>query len=406
MSTAGDALGPRLDLIQGRALIAGAAGLGVCLVAALVWPHLALPSYLVAYLFWVGIAMGCVALTLLHHLVGGGWGLPIRRPLEAGAMALLPMAVLFVPILLGIQTLYPWAQPDRVQADRVLQHKSPYLNVNGFALRAVGYFVLWIALAYLLSRWSLQQDRSADPAPTRRLQALSGPGLVLVFLTATFAAIDWGMSLEPHWYSTIYGAMLIVGWGLTTFALMILVATLLSHYEPIASVATPTRMQDLGNLMLAFVMLWAYMAFSQFLIIWSGNLVEEIPWYLRRTRGGWEWVALALIVFHFFAPFFALLFRDTKRNLAVLRGVAAAILVMHVVDLTWLVVPARFDREGTTLRPWIPWGELTLILPALLGIGGIWVAAFLWYLKGRPLVPLHGAGIDLIEENNHAEGGH
>ena len=205
----------------------------------------------------------------------------------------------------------------------------------------------------------------------------------------SFAAIDWVMSLEPDWYSTIYGAMLIVGQGLETFAAMIVVAVLLSNTGEMAGVATPGRMQDLGNLLLAFVMLWAYMAFSQFLIIWCGNLAEEIPWYLRRTRGGWQYAALALIVFHFFVPFGFLLFRDTKRGPRLLMGVALGIVVMHLVDLIWLVLPSK---TADMYAPRIPWDQLAIVLVATVGIGGAWVASFLRNLKTRPLAPLGHSG--------------
>ncbi|MBX6311345.1 MAG: hypothetical protein IRY99_00245 [Isosphaeraceae bacterium] len=384
----GEALQPRLDRLQTQALIAGAIGLGVCLLVALIRPGAFFPSYLVAYLFWVGIALGCVSITMLHHLVGGSWGWPVRRPLESGAMTIIPMAVLFLPLVLGMQTLYPWARPEAGH-DPILLHKRAYLNPGGFVLRAVIDFGLWGVFAYLLNRWSLQQDRMADIAPTRRLRTLSGPGLAILFLTASFAAIDWIMSIEPHWYSSIYGAMIIVGMGLETFAFAIVVASLLARYEPVRSVATPTRFQDLGNLMLAFVMLWAYIAFSQFLIIWCGNLTEEIPWYLRRTRGGWQYVALALILFHFFAPFFFLLFRETKRRLPLLMGVALAIIVMHLVDLFWLVIP---PYAGT--NPTYTLIDLFVVLIATVGIGGIWVTFFLRQLKGKPLIPLHDPDIN------------
>jgi hypothetical protein len=395
----GEALRPHLDRIQARALQVGAAGLVLGLAAALINPGRFLPSYLVAYLFWLGIALGCVSLTMLHHLVGGSWGLVLRRPMEAGAMTLLPLAVLFLPLALGLAHLYPWADPEFVRHHPAVQHKAIYLNPGAFLLRAVGYFAVWIVLAYLLNRWSAQEDGTEDRGPTDRLQTLGGPGLGIVFLTGSFAVIDWMMSLEPDWYSTIYGAMVIVGWGLLTFATMIIIVALLAEHEPMARVATPGVFNDLGNLMLAFVMLWAYMAFSQFLIIWAGNLTEEIPWYLRRSHGGWQYVALALILFHFFLPFFFLLFRENKRRARTLVVGAGLIILMHLVDLTWMVIPARFERINTP--PYLPWIELMLVPVTTVGIGGIWVAFFLWRLKGRPLVPLH-ADLSPASDHTHA----
>lgn len=375
----------RLDRVQARALQVGGIGLALCLVGSLVWPQQFFPSYLVALLFWVGIALGCIGMTMLHHLVGGQWGVPIRRPLEAGAMTLLPLAILYLPLLFGLQRLYPWARPGELQLDPELYSKTAYLNVPFFLGRALFYFVVWIIMAFLLSRFSRTQDTSPNPAPSRRLQALSGPGLVLLFLTSTFAAIDWGMSLEPKWASTIYGAMMVTGDALSTLALITIIVVQLSAAEPMREAASPSRLHDLGNLMLAFVMLWAYMAFSQFLIIWAGNLSEETPWYLRRTQGGWQWVALLLIGVHFFLPFFFLLFRETKKQGWLLVRVAWVIIVMHLVDLVWLVIPAAVDSTG----PRMLFGYIPLILAATAGIGGIWAATFLWQLKGAPLIPVH-----------------
>ena len=220
-----------------------------------------------------------------------------------------------------------------------------------------------------------------------------------MFLAATFSAIDWGMSLDPKWTSTIYGVMLIIGDALTTLAMMIVVASFLAADKPMSEIATPGRLNDLGNLMLAFVMLWAYMSFCQFLIIWSGNLTEEIPWYLRRTRGGWQWVALSLIVFNFFLPFFVLLFRSNKRETKKVSRVALWILFMHWVNLVWLVIPASSDPAS----PQILWVEVFLSAIVTVGIGGIWAASTIYWLKGRPLVPLHDP--NLVEALEHA-GGH
>jgi len=388
----------RLDRIQSRALAAGGLGLLLSLAAWVLWPDRLLASYLVAYVFWVGLALGCLGLTMLHHLVGGSWGLVVRRPMESGGMTLLPLALLFLPLALGLPRLYPWARPEEVARDSGLLHKSLYLNVGFYLVRTVVYFMIWFVCALLLNRLSAEQDRRADHRPSRWLQRLSGPGLALLFLSGTFAAIDWLMSLEPQWYSTIYGALVIVGEALATLAMMIAVVVFLSANRPMAEAATPDRLHDLGNLMLAFTMLWAYMSFAQYLIIWSGNLPEEIPWYLRRTRGGWQWVALALSLFHFFLPFFVLLFRESKRQSRLILRVAILVLVMHWIDLIWLVIPASSDPAS----PRIPWVELPLSLLAMVGIGGLCTAFFIGHLKGRPLIPLNDPNLnDVIE---HAGG--
>ena len=292
---------------------------------------------------------------MLHHLTGGSWGLVIRRPLKSGAMNVLPLAFLFLPIALGVHSLYPWAHGDSAGHAEVGEH-SLYLTEPFFLIRAGVYFVIWIAMALVINGLSNRQDAKSDPAPSRWLQGISGPGIALLFLAATFSAIDWGMSLDPKWTSTIYGVMLIIGDALTTLAMMIVVASFLAADKPMSEIATPGRLNDLGNLMLAFVMLWAYMSFCQFLIIWSGNLTEEIPWYLRRTRGGWQWVALSLIVFNFFLPFLVLLFRSNKRETKKVSRVALWILFMHWVNLVWLVIPASSDPAS----PQILWVEVFL----------------------------------------------
>jgi hypothetical protein len=396
--TAGPELTEQLERVQIRALIVAALGLVAGVAAWAFWPDHFFPSYLVGFLFWLGISLGCLGLTMLHHLVGGSWGLVIRRPLEAGAMNVLPLAVLFVPIAFGLSSLYPWARAATAGHESVVEHSS-YLSESFFLIRAALYFAIWIAMGAIVNGLSNRQDSTTDPAPSRWLGALSGPGICLLFLAGTFSAIDWGMSLDPKWTSTIYGVMLIIADALATMALMIVVTGILAEDRPMSAMATPGRLNDLGNLLLAFVMLWAYMSFCQFLIIWSGNLTEEIPWYLRRTRGGWQWVALALIVFNFFLPFFALLFRENKRTTTKASRVALWILFMHWVNLVWLVIPASTDVASPQIR----WIEIVLSAVLTAGIGGIWTAFYIHWLKGRPLVPLYDP--NLIAALEHG-GGH
>ncbi len=398
-------LSMRLAEIRRLALLAGGGGVLLSLLLSLIGHRIwsgsdLMHGYLVAYLYWVGIALGCISLTCLHNLVGGGWGMAIRRPLEAGAMTILPLALLFLPILIGAGALYPWVHPDAALAAEIA-HKRSYMSVGGFALRALLYFLLWGGLAYLLNRFSAAQDHTEDPAPTQRMMEISGPGLAIMFLSSSFAAIDWAMSLEPRWYSTIYGAMLIVGWGLTTFALMIVAAGLLSEHEPeVAATVDAERLNDLGNLMMAFVMLWAYMSFSQLLIIWMGNLHEEIPWYLKRSGGGWWTVSLLLILFHFFAPFLVLIFKETKRRVPTLMAIAGVVAVMHLVNMAWLVLPSAIPDP---LHPYFTWGSAFVALIATVGIGGICLASFLWFLEQKDLIPRRLPGLGLVIE---PAGGH
>jgi hypothetical protein len=374
------ALEGRINRARVIALAAGGAAIALAAVTASSDATQFYRSYLLAYLYWVSIALGCLGIVMLHHLVGGGWGLFVRRILESATRTLLPLAVLFVPLLFGLSRLYLWAQPSSVAADPVLIKKQGYLNPQFFTVRAAIYFGAWILLAFLLNRWSAEQDRTASPATQKRLSAMSGPGMIVYGLTVTLAAVDWILSLEPHWFSTVYGMLFMVVQALTAMSFIIIVVMLLSGDEPLRSLASPGKFHDLGNLLFTFVMLWAYLSFAQFLIIWSGNLKEEIPWYVARTTGGWEAVILLLVFFHFAVPFFVLLNRPVKRNPKVLAAVALMMMVMSVVDLFWLVVPG-FGLPSPRIH--------LMDLLAFVGIGGVWIGLFLTQLKKLPLVPLH-----------------
>jgi hypothetical protein len=351
-------------------------------------------SYLMAWLYWAGLAVGCLAVLMIHHLSGGSWGMVIRRIMEAGTRTLPLVALLFVPVLFGMRNLYIWARPEVVAADELLQHKEPYLNLPFFVARTALYFAIWITLALFLNRWSRQQDeKGSDEAAGRRIQKLSAGGLVLLVLTMTFASVDWVMSLEPHWFSTIFGALILVGQALGGLSLGIAALILLARYRPLSEIVTPACLHDLGKLLLAFVMVWAYFAFSQFLIIWAGNLPEEIPWYLSRLAGGWQWIGLALVLMHFVLPFMLLLSRNLKRDARPLTWVAVLVLVMHLVDVFWLTQPAF--SAGVFHLHW-----LDLVAP--MGVGGIWLAFFIRTLRRRPLVPLKDPALkEAMEHGGH-----
>ncbi len=368
-----------------RALVVGIAGGVLSAAGAAADPGAFLRAYLVTYLFFVGAALGCLAILMLQYVTGGAWGAAVRRPLESGAGTLPLMAVLFVPVLLGLPELYQWARPEAA-ADPLLVHKRLYLNAPFFTVRALVYFAAWTAVARALVRWSRQQDDTGDPALASRLEMLSRGGLVLLGLTMTFASVDWAMSLEPYWYSTIYGVLFMGGSVLTAFAVVIAVAAALAARQPVADVLAAERFHDLGKLLLAFVMLWAYFSLSQFLIVWSGNLPEEIPWYLRRLGQGWQWLALFLVVFHFTLPFVVLLSRDLKRRGRTLAVVALALLLARFVDVFWLVAPAV--RMGPPTLGWLD-------LAALAGVGGVWLGVYLRLLARAPVVPLNDPALPL-----------
>jgi hypothetical protein len=370
--------------VQARSLMIGAAALAVSIAGGTLQGDATqfFRSYLLAFSLWMGITLGCLAILMLQHLTGGRWALLIRRPLEAVSRLLPLMALLFVPLLFVLPKLYEWAVPAAVEHDAVLRHKSAYLNPQWFMARAALYFAVWIVVAFLLNRWSAAQDHEFDPVRVRRTRSLSGPGLVLWGLTVSFAAIDWLMSLDPHWYSSIYGMLIMGGQCLGAIAFMIAMLVLLAKYRPMSELVHADQLHDLGKLMLAFVMIWAYLSFSQFLIIWSANLPEEIPWYLRRMQGGWQYLWLLIIVFHFALPFLLLLSRDLKRAARPLAVLASLVIVMRFFDLLMLIAPNPLPgRENGVGFNWLDIG-LTL------GIGGIWLAAFFWQLRSRPIVPL------------------
>jgi len=374
---------PALARLQQRALIVGVLGLAAGALGALQNPDQFLRSWLIGFLFCLGLSLGSLALLMLQHMSGGQWGLVGRRVFEAASRNLPFVALLFIPIVLGLPRLYDWARPEAVQADHILQIKAPYLNVPFFIARAVLYFVIWIGGAWLLNKWSAAQDRgeiAVTPADSRRFRVLSAPGLVIYVLTVTFASTDWVMSLDPHWYSTIFGFIFVAGHGLAAFALVIAVLSTLTETEPYATYLNKRHFLDLGKLLLAFVMLWAYFSFSQFLIIWAGNLPEEIPFFLDRLQGGWQYLSAAILLGHFALPFTLLLSRDLKRRPRLLAKVAIFILLFRYLDLVWLVAP-MFGHEGFPLH----W--LNLVVPA--GLAGVWFFLFARQLRSRPLLPLN-----------------
>lgn len=369
-----------LTRIQNLAAVAGGAALLLMLVGAFLDTQQFYRSYLIGYLYWLGPTLGCLGLLMLHYLVGGGWSFIIRRQLEAAAKVLPVMALLFIPVLLGMSYLFPWTHVDELAAHPIIEHKSPYLNIPFFIVRAIGYFAIWGTLVFFLSRWSTRQDDTGNPGILEKLKWISGPGIVVLALTTNFASVDWIMSLEPEWFSTIYGLLFLVSGGLSALAIIVLTTRRLSNEKPLVGLLAPKYFHNYGNLILAFVMLWAYMSFSQFLIIWSANLPEEVSWYVHRTGHGWQVLAIALVIFHFALPFLILLNRQSKRVASNLAKIAVWIVVVRFFDLFWWTKPA-FSPEGFAIH----WMDLV----APVAIGGIWVAVFAWQLKAHPLMPLH-----------------
>jgi hypothetical protein len=335
------------------------------------------------------MSLGCLGVLMITHVTGGAWGAAARRLLEAGARTLPLMALLFVPIALGVHHIYEWADPDVVAKDVILQGKTPYLNVPFFVARAIFYFVVWIGMTTLLVRWSHEQDESGDPRLIVKLEYLSRGGLVALVLTMTFAAFDWTMSLQPHWFSTIYGVIFIGASGISGFAIVLVMSAFLATRAPLENVVRADQIHDLGKLMLGFVMLWAYFSLSQGLIIYAANLPEEITWYLARTSGGWQYLFMALALFQFGVPFLLLLSRPLKRNPYRVAGVALLLLLVRVVDAYWVIMPAfQHDHPHLVVHP--------LDLAALLAVGGPWLWLFVRQLEDQPLVPLRDPSLPVL----------
>jgi hypothetical protein len=369
-----------LGRLGSRSMVFGAVGLVVTAIGFFTARDYFLQSYLIGFMFWMSITLGSLGLMMLHHLTGGAWGMVGRRIWEASVSTLPLMVLLFIPIALNLQTLYAWARPESVN-DHLIHLKHAYLNVPFFLGRAALFFAIWGGLAFTLTRWSREQDE--QPAELigpkdRRFRLVSAPGMCLFVLTVTFMSVDWVMSLDAHWYSTIFGVLALGQQGLSTLAFTILVLATLVRFQPMSHVADADKFHDLGKLMFAFVMLWTYFSVSQLLIIWSANLPEEVPFYLERLNGPWRPVSIALLLLQFVVPFLFLLSRDLKRNPQVVKWVALAILVMRVVDLTWNIAPV-FRHEGSTLH-WLDFG-------VVLGMGALWLPLFWRNLAGRPLLP-------------------
>lgn len=366
----------KIGRVQIFALLLGVLGLGSCAIGFFFFRLEFFHSYLFGFLFWFDLTLGCLLVAMMHHLTGGRWGFATRRIYEAGFMTLPLMLLLFIPICFGVHEIYPWAKPQILAAKET--HKHIYLNLTWFVIRAVIYFVIWILAAVFLRKWSLAQDLIADVAPTRRMRTLSGPGIVIVSLVITGAYVDWVMSLEPDWYSTIFAVVIMSGQVLVAFALAILLLAILRNFLPVAEAPTTLHFHQLGNLLLTFVMFWTYVSFSQLLIIWSGNLPHEIRWYLHRIAGNWKWLIAAVALFHFFLPFLLLLFRSTKKRPRVLVSIAVALLFVHLAYVYWLIAPSIYPK-GFRL------GWLDLAAP--IGLGGLWITTFLQALKRHPLLP-------------------
>ena len=336
-------------------------------------------SWLVSFLFFLSLALGGLFFVLIQYATQGGWGIVLRRIGET-IFALLPvMAVLFLPLLLGLRDLYAWAVPGAAEHDALLRWKAPYLNVPFFLIRAAVYFAVWSFMALLYYRGSRGQDVTGDPAVSARLRRLAGPAIIVLAVTQTFASIDWIMSLTPHWYSTMFGVYFFAGSFVGFIALLSILAAAMRQAGLLESVISAEHLHDMGKLLFAFTSFWAYIGFSQFFLIWYANLPEESIWFKARLEGSWTIVSLLLMAGHFGVPFFYLMGRTVKRRGWTLAVGGTWLLAMHFVDLYWQVMPT-LHPEG--VRP------SALDVAAFLAVGGCFVAAAGWLMRRQALVPL------------------
>lgn len=366
---------------------------GIALVAVAVGAYFnteqALRSWLLGFIFWGGLCFGSLGVLMLQYLTGGAWGVVIRRIVEAGSRTLPLVVLLFIPIAIGVYThnIYEWTHMD--PHAHAIESRGPYLTTWFWILRSFIYFAVWGVMVYLLNKWGADQDKSTTVEESRlileKASRFSGPTMVVYAIVVTFAVVDWIMTLDPHWFSTIWGLLFVAGWGLSCFCFSVTILAYLLDKSPMSGVLGKKHFHDLGKLMLALVMVWAYFNFSQFLIIWSGNLPEETGWFLTRMKGAWAYIGIGLILFHFAFPYLLLLKRDLKRQASLLASIAMFILFMRLVDMYYQIGPTYrvspgIVEQGAFLLSW-----MDFVAPV--AVGGIWLWWFFGQLMARPIVP-------------------
>jgi hypothetical protein len=387
---------PVTRTIQTRSLIVGIVFSAIAIIGAFLRPDQFFRGYLLAFMAWLGVTLGSMAILMIRHLTGGGWGTVIRRVMGAAMRCIPLMTILFIPILFALPRLYIWARPLNTVADLHLREHlqditRTYLSVHNFMIRAIIYFAIWNLVSFFLTKWSREQDQPNPRDNSRRFKALSGPGLILYAFTISFAAIDWVMSIDPSWISTIYGLILLIGEVLSAMCFAVVVERILVNYKPMSDWLRPDFVKDHGNWMLTFLMLWAYFSFSQLLIIWAGNLPDEITWYFRRFHGGWPVVGFILIFFHFVVPFVLLLSRPFKRDVRKLVWLAVWLMIMRWVDLLWIIEPNFSATVSVT------WADI--VLP--IAMGGIWMWLYFRNLSSMPLLSVNDPDAREVLEPAH-----
>ena len=404
-----------IDRMRSRCLMVGAVFSALLLVLAFVFKDkgswtIFLRAWLFSFMFWLGLTLGSLALLMLQYTSGGNWGRLGRRIWEAAASNVWLMGLFWLPIAIGMKSLFAWTRPDvaaTLGADKV----HFYLNPTLFWVRGIIYFIGWGLLCWRLLAWSRKEEAGeATPAKFVSIQNLSGFGIVFYGLTITFASIDWTMSLYPQWWSTVWGMLFMVGQVLTTFCFTIWLFTRLSAIEPVSRIFKVDYLHDFGKLMFAFVVLWAYLSFSQWLIIWSGNMLSEIRWYLMRLQNGWQYFGTILIFVHFVFPFALLLSRNNKRSRKRIVLIAFLVLFMRLVDLFWQTAPNFYPGTTTGLTPITPnnaglngFGLIDAAMYVIcpIAMGGIWLFFFYLRLGKRSLMPVNDPGFVQMLESKH-----
>jgi hypothetical protein len=382
-------LGPKAASVERISGVIGGLGLLLCVAGYFANPAQFFNSYLFAFIYWSGFAIGGLGLLLLNNVVGGKWGVTARRFLEAEMRTLWLILLFAIVLLLGLKYLYPWTHPDLVATNVYLNSKQKYLNIPFFIVRVAIYFAVWLFWGTRVNRMSDRQDETGDAGIAERMRAFSAPGLLIFVLTTTFAYIDWVLSTDPQFYSTVYGAMILIGDVLQTLALTLVTMILVSKGDRFGGRINAKILHDLGNLMFAFTIFWTYLSASQLIIIWPANLPQEIVWYLDRTNGAWRVLAIAIALSMFAIPFLALLSQARKRDPRRLMRVAIWLLVARAIDVFWIVAPTFRNASSSSLLHTSPgfaiyWTDFA----AFLGIGGIWLYVFIGQLRRRPLLPL------------------
>lgn len=361
------------------ALIAGIAGLALSALGLFTNSKQFNHSYLTAFVFWWTLCMGGLFFTMLHHLTNATWSIVLRRIAENIMMVLPWMALFVIPVFFGMNDLYKWSLPEVMETDYLIQKKAAYLNVPFFIARTVFYFAVWIILSFSLYRVSVKQDSGHSDAILKRMRVISAPGMILFAITISFAGIDWMMTMDAHWYSTIYGVYVFAGCLLSFLGLITLIGKMMEKRDILTGTITGEHFHDLGRLMFAFTIFWAYIAFSQYFLIWYANIPEETLWYLHRWEGSWKVISMLILFGHFIIPFLLLMTRAAKRNSTFMKIIAAWFIFIHWVDIYWLIGPNLHHHSAH-----FSWMDLTTVV----GIGGILVWLFMARLSSQPLVPV------------------